>query len=92
MTQWVIVAYLCSPLIAPAATTGCMFETNGPYPSEEACLSADWPAPDSRTFTVRALVCTPLLAGPDHSDKPQSSGIFATLLTSEPSAGVFPRA
>jgi hypothetical protein len=31
MTQWVIVVYLCSPLIAPSSTTGCMFETFGPY-------------------------------------------------------------
>ena len=39
MTQWVIVAYLCSPLIAPSTTTSCLFETFGPYPSEDVCLS-----------------------------------------------------
>ena len=37
MTQWVIIAYLCSPLVAPSPTT-CL--TYGPYPSEEACRSS----------------------------------------------------
>jgi hypothetical protein len=46
MTQWVIVVYLCSPLIAPSTTTGCMFEAFGPYPSEEVCLSANQSMPD----------------------------------------------
>jgi hypothetical protein len=76
MTQWVIVAYLCSPLIAPSTATGCMFETFGPYPSEEVCFSANQSMPDPRTFTVRALVCTPLLAGQEGAGEPTPGSLW----------------
>ena len=65
MTQWVIITYLCSPVVAPSPTT-CLFETYGPYLSEEACRKAEdlLLHPDPRTFLVRALECTPVLPAP----------------------------
>jgi hypothetical protein len=65
MTQWVIVYYLCSAQVAPSPTT-CLFETYGPYPTKEACSSAEdlLMHPDPRTFTVRALECTMVLPAP----------------------------
>ena len=52
LMQWVIVAYLCSPLVAPSTTTGCMFETFGPTRLKKSAppLNQSMP-PDPRTFT-----------------------------------------
>jgi hypothetical protein len=59
MTQWVIVVYLCSPLVAPSPST-CFSETYGIYQTEEACRKAEdlLLHPDPRTALVWRLECS----------------------------------